>query len=159
MNFTSSKLCSSTYQLYTTCQKTVPLFNNTQLSPPLTLNMFGMSFIKNLMWRFYNLLSWSASMKIGVLYYCNQFSYLPDANSYRRGLSAHVCSKPLKLVAEALLTLCRVKSKSINLISLSSLTDCLQFLTVHHNVASHTIVRNPYGYPQWLEYKQILDGG
>ena len=120
-------------------------FNDTQLSPSSTLNILGLSFTKNLNWKFHiSSLAKTASMKLGVLCRLRQFFSPYQLLTLYRGLirpcmeyASHVWGGSTHT---ALLN--RVESKAFRLINSTPLTDCLQSLKHRRNVASPPICRS-----------------
>ena len=118
-------------------------FNDTQLSPSSTLNILGLSFTKNLNWKFHiSTLAKSASMKLGVLCRLRQFFSSSQMLTLYRGLirpcmeyASHVWGGSTHT---ALLN--RVESKAFRLINSPPSTDCLQSLTLRRNVASLVVL-------------------
>ena len=80
------KLNSSTYQLDTTFQITIPSSSMTlNCSPSPTLNILGLSFTCNLNWKLHISLAKTASMKLGVLSRLCQFYSPPQLLTLYRG--------------------------------------------------------------------------
>ena len=117
-------------------------FNDTQLSPSSTLNILGLSFTKNLNWKFHiTSLAKTASMKLGVLCRLRQFFSPYQLLTLYRGLirpcmeyASHVWGGSTHT---ALLN--RVEAKAFRLINAPPLTDCLQSLIHRRSVASLSI--------------------
>ena len=120
-----------------------PLFySDTQLSPSSTLNILGLSFAKNLNWKFpISSLAKTASMNLGVLCRLRQFFSPYQLLTLYRGLIAPCMEYASQVWGGSTHTtlLNRLKSKAFRLINSTSLIDCLQSLKHRRSVASLSI--------------------
>ncbi len=118
-------------------------FNNTQINPSPSLNILGVSFLSNHSRKTHiRSLAKTDSMKLGVLYRLRGFFSTTQLLALYRGLtrprmeySSHVCVWGVGGSPSTSL-LDRVESKAFRLINSRPLTNSLQPLFLHRNVAS-----------------------